>query len=62
MIVLAVSIKRAAKTIMLHRCDVGKCEGTSATMVEREMKCRRWDERIAWPERRKMLATTIIHI
>ena len=62
MIVLAVSIKRAAKTIMLHRCDVGKCEGTSATMVEREMKCRRWDERIARPERRKMLATTIIHI
>ena len=31
----SVPIKRAAKTIMLHRCDVENCEDTSATMVEK---------------------------
>ena len=29
------SIKRAAKTIILHSCDVENCEDTSATIVER---------------------------
>ena len=28
-------MKRAAKTIMLHNCDVENCEHTSATMVEK---------------------------
>ena len=28
-----VPIKRAAKTIILHRCDVENCEDTSETMV-----------------------------
>lgn len=28
-------IKRSAKTIMLHRCDVKNCEDTSVTMVEK---------------------------
>ena len=30
-----VPIQRAAKTIMLHSCDVENCEDTSATMVEK---------------------------
>ena len=34
----SVLVKRAAKTIMLHSCDVQNCEDRSATMVEkREM-------------------------
>ena len=28
-------LKRAAKTIVLHSCDVGNCEDTSATIMER---------------------------
>ena len=28
-------MKHAAKTIMLHRCDVENCEDTSATMMEK---------------------------
>ena len=31
----SVSVKRAAKTIMLHSCDVENCEDTSATLVEK---------------------------
>ena len=31
----SVPIKRAAKTVMLHSCDVENCEDTSATMVEK---------------------------
>ena len=31
----SVSVKRAAKTIMLHSCDVKNCEDTSATLVEK---------------------------
>ena len=30
-------MKRAAKTIILHSCDVENCEDTSATMVEPEV-------------------------
>ena len=32
------AIKRAAKTIILHSCDVENCEDTSATMVEPESR------------------------
>ena len=28
-------MKRAAKTIILHICDIENCEDTSATIVER---------------------------
>ena len=31
----SISIKRVAKTIMLHRCDVENCKDTSATTVEK---------------------------
>ena len=64
----SVSIKRAAKTIMLHCGNVENCEDTSASMVERgevwwrEEKSRGKDERIAWPGPQMMLATRLIHI
>ena len=31
----SVPLKRATKTIILHSCDVGNCEDTSATTMER---------------------------
>ena len=41
---------------------VENCDDMSATMAEKIKKILRTDERIAWPERQLILATTIIHI
>ena len=40
----SVPIKRAAKTIMLHTCDIENCEDTPATIYGGERKFRKNDE------------------
>ena len=40
----SVPIKRAAKTIMLHSCDIENCEDTPATIYGGERKFRKNDE------------------
>ena len=56
-----VPILCAAKTIMLHSCDV-KTAKTRRQLWWRKQKSRREGEHIAWPEGQMMSATRIIYI